>query len=416
MVPSSPRPLLRLFTPLAPQRNGLADYIAQYLPMLARDFALEVVVEAGLAEAAAADPGLPAGVVVRDECALLADPTADQGLRLYNLGNNADCVWMLDLLHRLRGAVIVHDISLLYLHQLSARGHHTPGLLGAWLADDGHAVPADFLARDGQLLRSPVLVYQECLMLRRIADSARAVMVHSAYAERRLRAACEGVAFGAARPLLRLPHFVLPPPPPGPADVLATLGLGDADTVVLVPGFLTGNKMLWEVLSAFREAQPRAPGLRLVFAGEERAQEYDLSRRIAALWPAGDGPQVTGYLEAPALDALLARADLSLVLRHPTYGESSGLLPRAAMDGGEVLTVDAGAYAEFRAEGVQHLPIGPGLVAGLREAMVRVAAQARDPAARAARRAQALAAAAQATPAALYPALRDWLHRSGEGA
>jgi hypothetical protein len=116
--------------------------------------------------------------------------------------------------------------------------------------------------------------------------------------------------------------------------MLARCRIGPEDVLLLVPGFLTGNKMLYEVLAAYRQVQPEAPRLRLVFAGEERPSEYDLSARIAAWWPGGDGPAVTGYLDAQTLDALLARADLSFVLRYPTYGESSGILPRAALGAG----------------------------------------------------------------------------------
>jgi hypothetical protein len=135
-------------------------------------------------------------------------------------------------------------------------------------------------------------------------------------------------------------------------------------------GFLTGNKMLYEVLAAYRQVQPTAPQLRLVFAGEERPAEYDLSARIAAWWPAGDGPAVTGYLDA-ALDTLLARADLSFVLRYPTYGESSGILPRAALGGARG---DGGhRRPEFASPRVTPLNVGPGLVDDLARAMAEVA-------------------------------------------
>lgn len=182
---------------------------------------------------------------------------------------------------------------------------------------------------------------------------------------------------------------------------------------MLVPGFLTGNKMLYEVLAAYRQVQPDAPRLRLVFAGEERPAEYDLSARIAAWWPAGDGPVVTGYLDAVALDILLARADLSFVLRYPTYGESSGILPRAALGGGRVLTVDIGAYPEFESPRVTPLKVGPGLVSELARAM-REVAQTAPSTSELRRRHQVEEAQRQAgrAPEFLYPAWRDWLDLS----
>ena len=65
---------LYLFSPLPPQRNGLADYIVEYLPMLAGDFDLCLVAEGGRsAEAAASMAGSPFRVI--DEAGFLATPT-----------------------------------------------------------------------------------------------------------------------------------------------------------------------------------------------------------------------------------------------------------------------------------------------------------------------------------------------------
>jgi hypothetical protein len=154
--------------------------------------------------------------------------------------------------------------------------------------------------------------------------------------------------------------------------MLARCRIGPEDVLLLVPGFLTGNKMLYEVLAAYRQVQPEAPRLRLVFAGEERPSEYDLSARIAAWWPGGDGPAVTGYLDAQTLDALLARADLSFVLRYPTYGESSGILPRAALGAGGCSRWTL-APIRVRFSPVTPLAVGPGLVDDLARAMAEVA-------------------------------------------
>ena len=119
---------------------------------------------------------------------------------------------------------------------------------------------------------------------------------------------------------------------------------------------------------------------------------------------------VTGYLDAVALDTLLARADLSFVLRYPTYGESSGILPRAALGGGRVVTVDIGAYPEFASPRVTPLNVGPGLVDELARAMAEVARAAPwGPEDRQAHQADEAQRQAGRTPAALYPAWRAWL-------
>ncbi|MCO5978954.1 hypothetical protein [Ideonella oryzae] len=402
---------LHVFSPMPPQRNGLADYMVEYLPWLSRDFDVSVVVASDQQEAVARARPADAPWSVIGEAEFLARQPDAQGQVLYNLGNNGDCVYMLDHLQAYPGAVVLHDISLFYLHQLATERGWMGSLMSGWMAEDGHTVPPAFLRRDGSLHHTPGMMYQECLMLARLLRHAPGVLVHTRYAQGRLLGA---VPEADRAGWVRIPHFVLPPvvarDAPEARALLARLGIGPQNVLLLVPGFLTGNKMLYEVLAAYRQVQPTAPQLRLVFAGEERPAEYDLSARIAVWWPAGEGPVVTGYLDAAALDTLLARADLSFVLRYPTYGESSGILPRAALGGGRVVTVDIGAYPEFASPRVTPLNVGPGLVDDLARAMAEVARAAPwGPEDRQAHQADEAQRQAGRTPVALYPAWRDWL-------
>lgn len=397
---------LFVFSPLPPQPNGLADYLLAYLPALAADFDLTLVAE--MDYAAAARAALP-GLHVIDEMAFLAQPPQAGDQVLYNLGNNPDCTYMLDYTARFAGALLLHDPALLYLHQVADRRNWSERLMGQRLAAEGHTLPQAFLSRDGRLTASPGLLYQECLLLRELASAMHGVLVHSRYAVRRLAGAGHPHPLP---PLTLVPHFALTPPPPSPAALdaaLAPLGIAPTDRLLLVPGFLSGNKMLYEVLVAHHALATTHPQLKLVFAGQARPQEYDLAARIAALWPAGGGPQITGYLDADALDVLLARADICCVLRHPTYGESSGLLPRAATSGAAVVTVDTGAYAELEWPALHRIPVGPGATAALTQALATLLAEAGGDAARQARRDAAALPARNLAPAALYPSLRAWL-------
>lgn len=412
-----PRRRLYLFSPLPPQRNGLADYIVEYLPMLAQDFDLCLVAESGRAAAAAeALAGTPCRVI--DEAVFLASQPEPGAQVLYNIGNNGDCAYMLDHLHRFPGVVVVHDVSLFYLHQVALQMERANGMFNQWVRDTGYEVPADFVARDGSLGRTPGLLYQECLMVRRIAASARGLMLHSRYAEARFRGGAFDVPLGAehGRPLARIPHFVLPPAARAPdtLEVLQRFGVEPQDILLLVPGFLTGNKMLYEVLVAHARVQPSHPRLKLLFAGEERPDEYAVSERIRQVWPDGDGPRVTGYLDARELDILLGRADLSFVLRYPTYGETSGILPRAVMGGGRVVTVDIGSYPEFESPLISQAPIGPGLVDALARHILALCDDLPTPEQRAARRAVEAERAATLGPAALYPRVRELLDAAWE--
>lgn len=421
-VPAAPpaeRPCLYLLSALPPQRNGLADYIAEYLDPLARDYRLVLVADAGQArEVAAHYTGAPFEVI--DEARFSARMPDEDARILYNLGNNRDCIFMMDYLHRYPGTVILHDISLFYLHQIMLQQQRANGMMGRLLQEDGYRLPDWCLNPDGSLASSPGMAYQECLMVRRVVESARSVVVHSGYAHRRALGGVTDVggANGLPRKFCRMPHFVLPPPEIATAESAATLarfGVRADDFVLVVPGFLTGNKMLYEVLVAYRRAKQRHPHLKLVYAGEERPDEYAISEKIDLLWPDGDGPVVTGYLSSDELDILLNRADLSFVLRYPTYGETSGILPRAVMGGGRVVTVDIGSYPEFVSDQIERVAVGAGLPSALEASIDRaVAGKPGDPP-RLARQTEARRRTAAMAPGALYGSLRNAIEQGVQG-
>jgi glycosyltransferase involved in cell wall biosynthesis len=421
-VPATPpaeRPRLYLLSPLAPQRNGLADYIAQYLEPLARDYRLAVVADSGIAKEVAAYY-VGASFEVMDEARFCARQPDAEARILYNLGNNRDCIFMLDYLHRYPGTVILHDISLFYLHQISLQAARANGMMSRMLLDDGYKLPDYCLNSDGSLSSSPGMAYQECLMVRRVVEAARSVVVHSGYAHRR---ALGGVTDPRApnalpRKFCRMPHFVLPPPEIGSsesASTLARFGLRNDDFVLVVPGFLTGNKMLYEVLVAYRRAKESHPQLKLVYAGEERPDEYPISEKIGLLWPDGDGPIVTGYLSSDELDILLNRADLSFVLRFPTYGETSGILPRAVMGGGRVVTVDIGSYPEFQSDQIERVAVGPSLPGALEASIERAVDAKPGESPRILRQAEARRRMAAMAPGALYGSLRNAIEQGVQG-
>jgi glycosyltransferase involved in cell wall biosynthesis len=419
----SQRPRLYVFSPLPPQRNGLADYIVEYLTPLARDFELLLVAENGsTADVKAhfdeAYRGAPPFAVISESMFAARQP--DAGARmLYNVGNNGDCSYLLDYLHRYPGVVMLHDVSLFYLHQITLQAQRANGFMASWLEDEGFAVPDYFLNPDGSLGRSPGLLYQECLMVRRVVRSASALIVHSRYARQRVMGAVHGAipADELKAKVSRIPHFVLPLSSTAAdeeADTLARYGIRPTDHVLLCPGFLTGNKMLYELLVAYRRLQHDIPGLKLVYAGEERPDEYPISAKIAQLWPDGSGPVVTGYLTSNELDILLARADVSFVLRYPTYGETSGILPRAVMGGAQVVTVDIGSYPEFDSPLIRPISVGTGAAQALEISVRDLWASRGDRLPKPQLRMAEARRASALTPQSLYRRIGDVIRQSPE--
>ena len=106
---SVPRERLTAFTPLPPERNGIADYAAMLLGALSGHYDCEAACADWLAEA-------PPGVALVDP-ALAHRGVADDGRVLHQLGNNPGHGFVLEALRRVPGVTTLHDPGLLHLRQ-----------------------------------------------------------------------------------------------------------------------------------------------------------------------------------------------------------------------------------------------------------------------------------------------------------
>jgi len=108
----------------------------------------------------------------------------------------------------------------------------------------------------------------------------------------------------------------------------AKYGIAEDAVVFICAGGITPEKRIPQVLAALRATLAHAPSARLVLAGTTAAH-YDVGADIAG-HGLGEHVIVTGYLDSDAeLTDHLAAADVSLNLRWPTAGETSGPWLRA---------------------------------------------------------------------------------------
>lgn len=357
---SPPRSALTVFTPLPPERNGIADYAFLLLGALSEHYDCAAACADWLAEA-------PPGIRVLDP-ALAHRHVAPGGRVLHQLGNNPGHGFVLRALRRHSGVVTLHDPGLLHLHETAGEG------VAAILAGMADAHPA--LAPFARQLRDRGISTRANHALFDLAGEAlaraRAVVVHSRFAAGRLNA-----LHGAARTahVAVVPHLLPPVAMPGRAAARARLGIPDGAFLVLTAGFATSAKRLDWLIEALDQAIASGADLRWIHAGAERPEEFPLSARIAARPALFARTRVTGWLEEEALNAHIAAADALVNLRFPSLGESSGSLARGFAAGACCIVSDTAGYAELPREAVLHIPL-VGAVPALTAAL---AALARDP-------------------------------------
>jgi glycosyltransferase involved in cell wall biosynthesis len=270
---------------------------------------------------------------------------------LHQIGNNPGHTFVLRALRRIPGVVTLHDLNLFYLYERSA------ARLEEILALMEATSPALARVFGGQIKHQGAKaqsVYHLFDMTAEVLRHAEAVIVHSAFARTRI-AALHGEA--AAAKLHVVPHFMAPAPMPAKEQARRALGVSPDEMLVVTAGFATHAKRFDWTIAALEAAVARRVNLRWLHAGEERAEEFPLSARLAEHPALAARTRVAGFVTDADLNAHLAAADVVVNLRWPSVGESSGTLSRAMAAGACCLVSDTAAYAELPRDAVLHVPV-----------------------------------------------------------
>ena len=273
-----------VFCPLPPKPNGIADYFSEQIPYFSRTTSVTVVLENEHP-----DPiGIAANVsVLRLEEYMWRQAEFACVPHIYHVGNNPDTQYMLPVLLSKPGLVVVHDLNLHYLVDLTnlAKGDKK----GYELAlTNNYGEAGKTIGRQlEQFGWKGQFMPHELMMNASIIMAAERILVHSKYS----------------------------------ADKIAALG---HNQVCTVPHHFS---------PAARKYQPK---LKMQYRGE-----LGLPGGLA------DNVLVTGFLDEDAFFKYMLATDLIVNLRYPTGGESSGTLTRAMGMGLCCVVVNIGPFGEL---------------------------------------------------------------------
>jgi len=300
------------FSPMPPERTGVADYSLLLLPAL-RERLDTTVVRRGRKRA-------PRGTDVS----------------VYHVGNNPDAHgWIVDSLRRQPGVVVLHDFVLHHLvagMTVGRRDGH--GYLDAMERE--HGVVGRLLAHGVLDKRIPPLWEsrpEDFPLAGFVLEHARGLIVHSRTVHDRARSA------GYDRPIWIVPHPAWPVPATAPERVAAGLVIGCF-------GVVNASKRIPELLRAFADVRERHPEVTLLLVGPT-SPGFDLERRLQRLGLVDEGLVREGWADERRLWALMAGADACVNLRHPTMGETSGSAIRCFSLGKPLVVSDVGWFSEL---------------------------------------------------------------------
>jgi glycosyltransferase involved in cell wall biosynthesis len=317
-----------VWSPLPPSPSGIADYVAEQLPILARTLQVVSVAE---------DPG---------------EARPDVDLDLYHLGNSPAHAYVYRAALARPGVAVLHDWS---LHHLVLAETVERGDVSSYLREmrRAHGETGTFVGRQVARALGGDLLPSLFPLNDRVLEASLAVVGLTRYVAGRAALRLPG------RPVLHLPHHLSLPldPLPSRAEARRALGLPLDALLVTAPGLATQSKRIDAAVAAVARLLPSHPSLRLVVAGgvDPRLPLADWARDAGL----GAALVVTGRLDLADFVRHLVAADVVLALRFPTHGEVSGALVRALGVGRPVLVTAGTPPSEEFPEGVV-VPVDPG--------------------------------------------------------
>ncbi|MGD1148779.1 MAG: glycosyltransferase [Thermoanaerobaculaceae bacterium] len=352
---TDPGPRILWGSPLPPIRSGVADYAAEILPHLAG------ATEVALLEPPGWEP--PAGERWLAGLASLPHdaPTPAGFVPLLHLGNNPFHLWVARRLRASGGIVVLHDSVLHHLLVEEAADDGNWTRFATELAEaEGPGGAAMALGRRwgyaGWL--DPFMFPARRAYLRH----ASGVIVHNRQAAADVTRACPDLP-------VRCVPLAVGELPSGDRDVWrARLGVASGDLLMVHLGFLTRAKGLDVVLRSLVALGEIGVSARLAMVGEG-SERSALEAAVAAAGLA-ERARIWGYATPEDLGGILGAADLGLVPRYPTAGETSAAVLRFLAAGTPAAVA---GYRQFLEMPVSAAPrVSPGS-AGISD-LVRVAA------------------------------------------
>ena len=295
------------YSPMPPERTGIADYSALLLDALRGRVDVDVA---------------------------RRGKTARGDVALYHVGNSPEAHgWILDALRREPGVVVLHDFVLHHLVAGLTLGRKDgPGYLAAMERDAGIA---------GRLLGLGVIdgcipplwevrpedfpLCGEVLDLATGPDRALALR----------RGACASAATRGRSGTSRILRGPRPPSSRSASTAIPVIGAF---------GNMNASKRVPQLLDAFERFHATHPGARLLLVGAAAGLDLDWRIEHEGL---RDAVVREDYVDEERLWALMAGVDVVASLRSPTMGETSGTAIRALSLGKPLLVSDVGWFSEL---------------------------------------------------------------------
>ena len=378
--PAQERPRIALWTPLPPQKSGVADYSAELLRKLSCLYDIEVFVDDGYLPSL----DLLSRYVIHHYRGFERRQAQDPfDVILYQVGASAYHLYMYGPIQKWPGIVILHDLVWGYaLYASYAQSQRLKDFKRELMLTEGQKVVLEF----SEIEQLPVESFGPALesflnrhyMLKRIVDSSLVTVVHMDEAQRELAdryhdARVYTIHMGVDDPWQGLPVANLD-------FVRAQLGIQASTFVVGVFGSIDPVKHLDVCIKAFGLLSANHPDALLIIVGDAFDPRYmDQLLELTQSMGLAERVRFVGHIAVsdPGNDRLFDRylltCDVVVNLRYPSRKQMSGTLLRAVAAGKPVLITDLPEWSFLPNDFCWKIQAGDGAVHELGQYLVNLA-------------------------------------------
>lgn len=306
---------LAFFTPLNPQKSGIADYSEELLPYLSKGAEIDLYLEQGVT---------PTNPVITDTFACYPYTKFEQyhqlhpyDLCLYQMGNNMDCHRYMDaFIQGYPGIVTLHDYVLHHFYAAmfleEERTDEYATALSSYYGEFGRQLAE----KSTQGIRSDYVHYQ-LPFYQRVVNPSLGTIVHSTYTKHKL------LQYNPAYQVEQIPMGVIPPDlnQYNERTLREKYQLPQNSFIVSSLGFIIEGKRLHELLRAFAVFVRDVPDALCILVGKE-APDFPI-REIVQKLNLNSNVIMTGYVSYQSYLDYIALSDACVNLRYPTVRATS---------------------------------------------------------------------------------------------
>ncbi|MCD4751264.1 MAG: hypothetical protein K8R59_17990 [Thermoanaerobaculales bacterium] len=351
------KPRILWASPLPPVRSGVSDYAVELLTPLSKRAEIRVACPPELGQSLELPSDLDVKVVSAE-----TRPEAGE-VSLAHLGNNPYHEWIMERCSWDRSVVVVHDLVLHHLLVEHTVGRGDLEALGSAL-EMAHGGAGRILTEGRSFGLSGRLDPFLFPARRAVLAGAQAYVTHSLWGKKLLQESFPGT------PVLSLKLPAVDPFPIDREDLRRSLGVEDDEVLLMHLGFLTPEKGMDLVLAGLAAARSSGLNARLILVGEQqKGTSYD--RAVEKLGLAGK-VQATGWLDWESMIRIPAAADLGIVLRVPSAGETSAAVLRFFACGTPAAVIGHRQFLEWPEKAAPRVTPGPSAAADVGRILLQV--------------------------------------------